>query len=426
MVFSEYLLHFAWQFRLYEGFVQRCAGGEELRIISPGLPNQHAGPDFSAAKIDISGVVWVGDVEIHIRSSDWLLHGHQHDAAYDTVILHVVYEHDQEIYRHDGTLLPVLALKDLLSAEFLSRYEQMILSIDAFPCAAHFGNVPSFIVRHFLSGLMVERLEMKADQLLEKVALMKGDWEEAFYQLLAKSFGFKVNEVPFELLAGVLPQKMLLKHLGFPLQIEALVFGQAGFLSGTFKDPYPLSLQKEYRYLKKKYTLRPIDVSAWKFLRMRPQNFPTRRLAQFCGFIVQSRALFSRLLEIDNVQECVQLLSEIPVQPYWEHHYHFQKEAKKSSVKFGMPAVYHLLINVVCVQLYAYGKHMGQPLLMERALSFLEQMPSEKNAVTRLYEECGMVVAHASDSQGLLQLNKFYCRQKKCLNCDIGIKILNK
>ncbi|NQX39591.1 Protein of unknown function [Pedobacter steynii] len=426
MSFSENFLHFIWQFRLYKTLDLFCIEGEPLRIMNPGLHNKNAGPDFNHAKLSIGETTWAGDIEIHIKSSDWLLHGHQDDPAYDAVILHVVYQYDQPIYRKDGSRIPVFILEHLFPEHLLVHYHQLMNMINRFPCEKQIREIDPVIVSGFLSRMMVERFEQKSALVLDKLIRLTGDWERTFYHFMAKSFGFKVNEIPFELLADALPLQVLRKHLDNPVQVEALVFGQAGFLSGAFKDEYPRKLKKEYLFLQKKYGLKPIGVGAWRFLRMRPQNFPTLRLAQFCGLMVRSDRLFSRVLEIEALPDLVQHLGNLPVNPYWLNHYHFQKETKKVKLQLGKRSVYHLIINVISLFLFSYGKYADQPQLINRAIKFLEQMPAENNVIIDWYRDSGLIVESAFFSQALLQLNKYYCAQKKCLNCGIGIKILKK
>lgn len=428
MSFPEHFLHYIWQHRLYKTIHLFCTSGEKISILDPGRANTNAGPDFNQARLQIGETIWVGDVEIHLKSSDWLLHHHQIDPAYDAVILHAVYKHDQEICRRDGSTLPVLVLEHVFSEHLLFNYEQLIHSVNRFPCEKQVHEIEKVIVDGFLSRILMERFEQKCLLISEQLKKRKGDWEGAFYHFMAKSFGFKVNEIPFELLADALPHQLLARHRDREEQIAALVFGQAGLLStvSSSDDPYPVSLKKEYDFLRKKYKLHPVTPGAWRFLRMRPQNFPTLRLAQFCALLMRSDRLFSKILELEELKQLVCLLQELPVNQYWETHYHFHKPTKKVRLQLGMQSIQHLIINTVCQFLFAYGKHVDQPELVSRALRFLEEMPAEKNNVVRRYQESGLTISSAFFSQAILQLNKYYCAQKKCLNCGIGIKILNK
>lgn len=426
MDFSEDFLYFIWRFRLFNTLSLICARGEELSVLEPGILNIHAGPDFSHAKLLIDGTTWVGDVEIHLRSSDWALHGHDQDFAYDTVILHVVYQYDQPISRTNGSLIPVLVLKDLFAEHLLYNYHELLNGMNRFPCEKQLWDVEEVITGNFLSRVSIERLEQQSTAILRKLECYKGDWDQTFYFFIARNFGFKVNAIPFELLADALPNSLLLRHKDSALQMAALLFGQAGFLTGSFTEHYPMQLQREYCFLQKKYGLQPIDAVCWKFLRMRPQNFPTIRLAQFTALMVKASHLFSRVLEVEKLQDCYQLFEELPVDAYWQTHYHFNKETAKVIVQPGRQSIQNIIINTVCLFLFSYGKYTDQQEFIIRAFDFLEKLPAENNAIVAQYLNSGLKVSSALMSQAVLQLNKCYCTQKKCLNCGIGIKILKK
>lgn len=426
MHFSEDFLHFVWRFRLFTSIDLSCADGQPLLVHSPGILNTHAGPDFSAAKIRIGDVEWVGHVEIHIKSSDWYLHGHQDNTYYDSVVLHVVDQYDQAVFRRDGTEIPVLVVGGLLPNEVLHRYQRMISSAYKFPCQMQIGRVDALVVNGFLSRLLAERLAQKMEAVFEHLERNKGDWDEAFYYFLARIFGFKVNAVPFEALAGSVSPQIFARHKNSALQIEALVFGQAGFLDRIYTEAYPVALKTEYDFLKQKYQLSTGDVSLWKFLRMRPQNFPTLRLAQFAALIFKSDRLFSKLLTAESLAEMLVFFSDLPVAPYWKNHYHFNKVTNNVNLQLGKESIQTILINTVGLFLFCYGKYMGQQEYVERAIDLLEALPAEENAIVSAYREAGVAVDSAFLSQAILQLNKSYCNEKKCLNCGIGIKILNK
>jgi hypothetical protein len=426
MRIAEDFLHFIWQFRLYSSTGLTTTDEQPIQVLHPGIPNTHAGPDFSQAKIRLSETIWVGQVEIHVKASEWMLHGHQHDEAYENVILHVVYENDKPVSRKTGTEVPVLVLKGLFDEGLYVNYNNLINSFHNFPCEKQIAGVEPMYIHNFLSRLAIERFEHKAIEVNRLLQLHKGDWNETFYICLARNFGFKVNALPFELLAGSLKQQILGKHKDQPGQIEALLFGQAGFLSGDFEDDYPLALKNEYSFLQKKYNLQPIAVSLWKFLRMRPQNFPTIRLAQLATLTLKSSHLFSLVLEITDPSTLVHLFSALPVHTYWKTHYHFHKETANVNLQLGKGSINNLIINTVCLFLFVYGKTISDQRYIDRAIYFLEQIPAEKNSIISLYEASGVKIDNAYLSQALLQLNKSYCTEKKCLNCTIGIKILKK
>ncbi|MGY3052488.1 hypothetical protein ACVWYG_000678 [Pedobacter sp. UYEF25] len=426
MGFPEEFLHYVWRFKSFDFCNLQCVDGTPFSILHVGLLNQHAGPDFSQAKIKIEDTILVGDVEIHLKSSDWLRHNHQVDPAYDTVILHVVFEHDADITRKDGTLIPVLKLKNRIAIDLIERYADLCLNLNAFPCSAQIGSIDKFIVDAFLSRTLIERFEQKADLLGKSLEQLKGNWDEAFYHMLAANFGFKVNALPFELFAKALPQQIYAKHKENALQVEALVFGVAGFLNDNYLEQYPKDLKTEFEFLKKKYALQALSPSIWKFMRMRPQNFPTVRLAQFAALILKENHLFSKILNIKSPTELRALFENLPLNPYWKTHYHFKKETPAVGAQMGRASIDNILLNTVALFLFAYGKHTGTDGYVHRAIKLLEQLPAEINAITASFKSAGVQLEHAFASQGAIQLKKAYCDQKKCLFCGIGIKILKQ
>lgn len=396
-----------------------------MDILSVGTHNLNAGPDFENAKIKIGETLWAGNIEIHLHSSDWEKHKHQHDHAYENVILHVVYNHDTDSLRKDGTIIPVLALENLIPEEVLTRYRSLTENLNWIPCETHLLRIDSFHTQSWLTRVLIERLEEKCQAVNKLLNEYRQSWDDAFYVMLARNFGFKVNALPCEMLARSLPQQILARHKNNALQIEALIFGQAGFLSHEATDKYPLELQKEYMFLKKKYSLEPLDRYLWKFLRMRPQNFPTLRLAQFCALIVKSNHLFSHILEINSVAEVKQFFENLPVNNYWKTHYRFDVTTRVSSSQTGGQSVDNILINTVAPFLFAYGKNMNSPINVARALELLELIPAEQNNITQKFKETGIKMSGAFSSQAVLQLKKSYCDKKKCLHCGIGIRLLN-
>lgn len=424
MNFSEDFLHYVWQFKSFDHGDLRTADGQSLKIIHPGLLNKDAGPDFSQAKIQIAETVWAGNIEIHLKSSDWLRHHHQNDKAYENVILHVVYEHDVEINRMDGSVLPVLILQNRIAKELMAKYENLFLTLTDFPCAAQIGSVDRLVVDSFLSRTLIERFEQKTKMLFKSLEESRGNWDEVFYQFIARNFGFKVNALPFEFLAKAIPSSIFGKHKDNALQVEALVFGAAGFLGHQFEEAYPGKLKAEFLFLQKKYHIKPIEISNWKFMRMRPQNFPTLRLAQFAALISKSNHLFSKIIAIEDVNELSRLFENLPVHPYWTEHYHFHKKAAGVNTQIGKKSVENILLNTVALFLFAYGKYIGMQAHIDRAIRLLESLPAEKNAITEKFTEAGVSIEKAFASQAVLQLKKQYCDQKKCLWCGIGISIL--
>ena len=426
MLFKEEFLHFIWKFRLYNREALQAIPGGKLRVIHTGMGNKNAGPDFLEAKIQLEDTLWAGQVEIHLRSSDWSLHRHQHDPSYDNVILHVVYEHDQVVYRKNGSEIPVLSLKGMFNEEMYDHYHALVSATNHFPCEQQLPTVDALAIRLVLDRQLIDRFEEKTKTILQVLEKNKGDWEKTFYYFLCRSFGFKVNTLPFELLADSLDLQLLKKHQLQPIQLEALLFGQAGFLEGPFTESYPEQLRTEYAFLRRKHNLSPIEVSLWKMLRMRPRNFPTYRLAQLAGLLQRHQNLFATFISVDSFLDYPGLFTSLAINPYWETHYHFKKTSVKNSPQIGKFSVQNILINTICIFFYVYGKYTDQDKYMEKAFGLLNFLPAEKNAIVAPYQVAGIVMDSAATTQALLQLNKNYCCQKKCLNCTIGIKILKK
>ncbi|WPV02173.1 DUF2851 family protein [Mucilaginibacter sp. cycad4] len=425
MLFTEDFLHYIWKFRLFERENLQTVDGEELEVFSAGLHNSDSGPDFHNARIRIGETVWAGNVEVHLSASDWQKHGHTNDGAYDNVILHVVYRNDTQLFLPNGRKVPTLELQSRISEELYNKYHKLVFGNQTFiPCEAGIATVDGITMQNWLTRVLVERMEKRSANVAAALALNKGDWEETFYQFLAANFGFKVNALPFELMAKSLPQLILAKNKNSPMQIEALIFGQAGFLEGEFKDDYPLKLQKEYEYLRKKYNLKPIENHLWKFMRLRPQNFPTIRLAQFAALIVQANHLLSKILEIKEVKALRGLFTEIKVNEYWEDHYRFDVQSKPSSKNMGDGSVDILLLNTVVLFLFSYGKQHQQQYYISRSLKLLENLPAEKNNIITDFVNLGVKIDTAFESQALLELKNNYCNYKKCLQCGVGNKIL--
>lgn len=426
MRIPEELIHLIWQLRLYDSAELQTTDHEPIQVLNGGYANKHAGPDFTNAKIVIGQTTWVGQVEIHLKSSDWYAHGHQNDAAYNNVILHVVLDDDTQVQTADGATLPTLSLKGRITEQLLERYQLLIGAAYTFPCEKQIGEIDSFVIKGFLPRVLVERMEQKCKEVFERLEQLNGNWDETFYHFMARSFGFKVNALSMQLLAQSLPQHLFAKHKDQAMQIEALVFGQAGFLNQTFEEEYPNLLKQEYAFLKKKYGLQDIGVALWKFLRMRPQNFPTLRLAQFAALIVKSNHLLSSVLEVKKIKELHLLFEDLPVNKFWETHYHFNKEAAHVNVQLGKQSIDNILINTVSLFLFAYGKYTQQANYQTRAFYLLESIAAEQNKVISQYESAGIEIENAYQTQALLQLRKNYCDHKKCLSCGIGLKILKR
>jgi len=426
MLFTEDFLHYVWKFKLLDYRNLQTAEGEAVEIISAGIHNFDAGADFQNARIKIGDTVWAGNVEIHVASADWHQHGHSTDNAYNNVILHVVYRNNQPVILPNGKPLPTIELVNRLPADLYSQYHQMIYgNQQTIPCGASIKTVSSVAIHNWLTRVLVERLERKSVAVINALNLNKGNWEETFYQFLAANFGFKINALPFELMAKSLPQGLLAKHKTSAFQIEALIFGQAGFLEEEHTDSYPLKLKTEYAYLRKKYALVPVEKHLWKFLRLRPANFPTVRLAQFAGLVTQCNHLFSKILEESTVSGLRKLFSNIVVNAYWDTHYRFNAESKFAIKSVGSASIDLILLNTIAVFLFAYGNHYQLTGFVDRSLELLESLPVEQNLMVNDFIAVGVKAKTAFESQALLELRQQYCNYKKCLQCGIGNQILN-
>lgn len=419
----EDFLHFLWRWRRFDARNLATTDGQALDILHPGEPNPHAGPDFFNARIRLGDTLWAGNVEIHLNASDWLAHRHDTDPAYDNVVLHVVLDEDQRLRRSGGELLPCLTLRERIPPQLLEKYFRLEHERAWIPCEKTFGTVPEIVRLNWLDRLLVERLEEKTGAVAQVVEATGQHWEEAFYRLLARSFGLKVNMEPFEALARSLPLRLLAKHKDHLFQLEALLFGQAGFLDGPFDDEYPRALAKEYRFLQHKYDLQPLAAAQWKFFRLRPAGFPTVRLAQFAALIHRSAQLFSQLLETRDTAEAEQLFTA-EVSDYWRAHLRFDKTAARQPKPLGREFVHLLLINTAAPFLFHYGRAKGQPGLQDRALRLLEALPPEANTVVDGWAKRGQRAANAAQTQALLHLKTHYCDAKRCLECAVGNAIL--
>lgn len=421
---TEAFLHYLWKHRLFDFMNVQTTDGEPLQIIFPGYHNADAGPDFRQAIVRIGAMKWAGDVEIHVRSSDWYRHHHQDDEKYLSVALHVVYEHDCEVERRKGELFPTLELKNYIPEEILAQYQRLMASPGQIPCASYLPGIEPLHLRSLLSSMVMERMLRKQEDVLRMVRECNGDWKETLYRLLAIGFGFKTNVTAFELLAKSLPLKVLTKHADSELQTAALVFGQAGMLERSDVDDYHDALKYEYDYLRCKYQLMPIGEHHWNLLRLRPPNFPCVRLAQLAAMMHESPDLTELCLECSSVETLKRELS-VCANPYWENHYHFGKMTiLKHSVLLGDTAASLLIINTVVPFRFAHHRFFGNENQLERTLALLEELPFENNKRTREFAHTPFPQQNAMDSQALLELSQYYCSPKRCLECAIGEKIV--
>ncbi|MCK5847090.1 MAG: DUF2851 family protein [Bacteroidales bacterium] len=419
---TEDFLYYIWQFRNYKGELT-STDGSRIKVIKPGLLNTNSGPDFSDARILINDTEWSGSVEMHIKSSDWIKHNHNNNSVYDSVILHVVYEHDMEITTKGGNKLEVVELKGKFNLSQYAKYRDLSASREWIPCSKQIKDVNSLIRISWLERLLIERLEHKTEQIETNLAANNNNWEKTFYIALARNFGFNINSDPFEQLATSTPLNILAKYKNNIFQIEAILFGQSSLINPNLNDEYSTKLLKEYEFLKKKHGLEAVYSYQWKFMRMRPVNFPTIRIAQFAYLINKSSHLFSKILEISNISELKELFN-LEVSEYWHNHYVFGKNSKKSTKKFGSSSFDLVLINTIVPFLFVYANHNGDENLKSRALKFLEETKAESNSIIKRFAQSGLIADNAAQSQALLELRNNYCSYTKCLQCGIGISLI--
>ena len=430
----EHLLHYVWKHKLFPLKALQTTTGLPVEVIDPGLHNPDAGPDFFNAKLKINGTLWVGNVEIHTLSSDWYRHNHDKDKAYDSVVLHVSTQIDTDIKHSDGELIPQI---QLTCPEHIRVHYEELRQADQYPCCySILETLPKLTIHSWLTALQTERLEQKAKLITQRLEYCNHHWEDAFFITLSRNFGFGLNGDTFERWAKSLPYRAMDKHRDDLFQIEAFVFGQAGLLQGNGQpetdkstisslagDDYYLRLQKEYGYLRHKFELSSSMVSSdWRFLRLRPENFPTLRLAQL-AWLYQKGNVFSQLMEAETMSD-VRTLLTAHTSKYWEEHYTFHKLSSSKEKTMGESSLNLIIINTVVPFLYAYGQHKADARMCERAGNFLNELKAENNHIIRSWSMAGLPVASAADSQALIQLQKEYCEKRKCLYCRFGYEYL--
>ncbi|KAA5540118.1 DUF2851 family protein [Adhaeribacter rhizoryzae] len=424
---KEDFLHYIWQHQYFDKSNLLTVRQEPVQVYRTGFLNSNAGPDFLDAQVKIGQEIWNGSVEIHLKAADWLKHHHEQDARYDQVILHVVWENDQDQQRTDGSLIPVLELKNRVQAGLLQTYLNLKANPYTIPCTPFLPEVPEITKLQMLDRVLLERLEQKGNILTEQLDQSQQHWEEVTYRAIAANFGFKINKEPFSRLSKSLPYAILRRHRHQFFQLEALLFGQAGFLTEEYcQDEYLDELRKEFNYLSHKYSLPTgLQKSDWNFLRLRPANFPTVRLAQLAAFLHNKDYLFSTLLELKALPD-YQKFFTATVSPYWQKHYMPGRASKSNQTGMGKDSILGLILNTVVPLLFAYARAIDSQPLIDKALNLLENIPAEHNSITRIYEELSFRNKSAQDSQAFLQLNQQYCTPRQCLACSIGHYILKK
>lgn len=420
----EKLLQYIWQHRLYLSEDMTTNDGRHIRVIDPGLLNTDAGPDFFNAKVEIDGRLWAGNVEIHVRASDWHRHGHDNDSSYDSVILHVVEKDDAAVFRTNGERIPQVVL--LCNHDFNSSYNSLVEAKTELPCCEHISQLPKLLITEWLERLAFERLHRKVDRLAELYRLYNGSWEDVCYVTLARNLGFGINNDAFERLARVTPLRLMHKHSDSILQLEALLFGQAGMLNpdNHRDDAYYQQLCREYTFLANKFSLKPLETHSWKLARMRPQNFPYRRIALLAHFVENGFNLFSDIVNSSDEESLRQLFS-VKLSGYWSSHFTFGKASSGDVRALSDRSVDIILINTVAPLLYARGELIGDNSLTDRAITLLESLKPENNSIIQQFSFAGIKCDDAFTSQALIELRREYCEARKCIYCKIGHQILS-
>lgn len=422
---NEDFLHYVWKFQKYASAKLTTHSGDPLQILSVGTHNFNSGPDFLIAKIKIGDQLWAGNVEIHLRSSDWYQHGHEQDSNYDNVILHVVWEHDTEVYRKNGDAVPTLELRNRIYPSLLNNYSRLLKSKDRWiPCENDFGLVEELLMKNWMDRLFFERLEVKANVIEKELSESANHWEKVFFQMLCKSFGLKVNGESFMSLAQSLDYDVIRKCNEAPITLEALFMGQAKMLEGEKYCGHHEQLQEIYTYLKVKYNLDNQGVVKPKYFRLRPPNFPTIRLSQLASLLSVHPHLFSKLMEATTLEQMRSFFS-VSATPFWDTHYNFEVTSSTRKKSLTHRFVDLLLINTVIPLKYCYARYHGKDI-SDELISLACTIKAEENTIVKKYKSLRKIDDNAMHSQALLQLKNHYCDMHKCMQCEVGNNLLKK
>ncbi len=423
---KEKFLHFIWRFQLFQSTPLFTTDGSSVLVESKGLWNKiDAGPDFSLAKIRIGNEVWVGNVEIHVKSSDWNLHNHSADKNYENIILHVVYEHDKSIGFLESRNIKTLELKNYIPQEVLSNYESLLESEQNFiPCEKSLHLIRQDSVKFWLERLVIERLERKTEEIEREFIQSGKNWEELLFKKMAYAFGLKINAEAFLIWASSFDFKILNKVQTNPEYVYALFFGQAGFLNLKSEEFYIQNLQKNYLFLQSKFELKQLNAHIFKFFRLRPPSFPTVRMMQLATIYAHYQNVFAFLMGTKDVKKIRKVFSELEYPVFWENHFTFEKESSVHSKKeISNELIDRIIINVIIPLKFVYAKHRGAEI-SEELLEWLRELPPEKNTIIQEFKKLGLKAENAFETQAYLELKNHFCNEKKCLNCALGLQIL--
>lgn len=421
---NEEFLHYLWKFRLLN-LELKTVTGDPVVVLQPGDHNKDGGPDFINARVKIGETLWAGNVEIHVLSSDWFRHGHHRDKTYENIILHVVYQFEADTITKQTLTVPTLEIMDQFPEYIRQQYDLLMRNHLWIPCNNLLEQSNQTDLTLWTASLVLERILLKCEEIKRSFEACSHDWEETLYRFLATNFGFRINGPSFELLAKSLPLNLIKRHTGNIVQLEALLFGQAGLLDGDYKDPYPVLLSSEYRFVKNKYKLAPITGATWKFLRLRPSNFPTIRISQFAAFIQMTQGRLFQLMESSTLVE-IRNWFDLLASPYWDDHFLFDRISPKRVKIMGKSSKTLLIINGVVPFLFFIGFEKGMVKYREKAISLLESLPGETSSDIKRWKKAGMETGNALKTQALIQLKRAYCDRKRCLECRIGVKILRQ
>lgn len=422
---QEDFLHYIWKHKKFATPNLHTTTGEIITLLSVGQHNTNAGPDFFNAQLEIGGQLWAGNVELHIKSSDWYVHNHENDSAYDNVILHVVYEHDTEIFRKDNSVIPTLELQNFIHKDVLEKYQYLFFNQQKWiNCENEFETVDDFVLNHWLERLYLERLERKSNEIELMLRQSKNDWEAVLFKLLSKNFGLKVNGDAFLSIANSFEFSVVRKTQSRIELLEALFFGQAGLLEEHIENAYYLQLKKDFEFLKQKFSLSNAQIISLQFFRLRPPNFPTIRFSQLAMLYHQHHNLFSQIIAASTLEELYHLL-KVSTSPFWNEHYTFSKTSKYCKKSITTSFIDLLLINTILPLKFCYAKHHAEPV-DEIILSLVDQIDPEKNAIVNVFNTLKPISKTALHSQALIQLKTDYCNKNRCLQCAVGNSLINK
>ena len=421
---TEKLLQFIWQFQYLNQSGLRTTQNEQVTIIHPGQLNSHQGPDFFNGRVKIGGNEWAGHIELHLKSSDWFRHNHETDPMYGKVILHVVWTHDSDVTDENGLAIPVIELKSRISGLLLDQYEQWMNTPKQIPCGSGIQTINDLKWHHWLDRLLAERLLEKCSRVSSHLNQTENHWEEICWRLVCSYFGGPVNKVSFQQIAESLPLRILAKHRNVITQLEALLLGQSGLLHKNFTESYPQMLYREYQFLQKKYGLQVINKPP-VFLRMRPTEFPTIRLAQLAMLLHTKENIFSQVMDSKDLKE-VKRLFDVTANDYWNYHYKPDTETDFQPKRTGDLMIDRVIINAIIPVLFSYGHHQVNEEVRSRVLGWLSEMAPENNTHTRVFSVFGKKPANAGESQAMITLKQEYCDAKRCLECAVGNQLLKQ